>query len=394
MEFKNRYINNVANSLKKIDDKIEKRKKLKEKKEKKKEKEILNNFTSFHKFKKFLIKQTIIKQNKPLILSYLASGLKQGNNLLTLITRYKETLNITDSEEKHIIGILDEIEHIIKTKGTNTTYILYQVGLLSENEYLIISNYNDLYIGLELVLKMNKQKNNFSWAITLFFFPSFIVLLGLLIFQPELKAFAYNALEPINSQSKTLIKIPAYLEDRTAYSIGLTLFITFYVFIMYSINMVKRFKPTKFFKFFRLAEKEFIVNTFSALINLRKSGKSYIQSYKILSETTKDILTRTFYLKIYEASKEGNNASLYLIGKEYNMNKFNLSYLKIGTVNNDLDTTIETIYDYNLEIYQKQIKRLVKFLPLIGEIIMTIILLKPLIDIIMVTTVGAMDFTL
>jgi len=163
---------------------------------------------------------------------------------------------------------------------------------------------------------------------------------------------------------------------------------------MYSINMVKRFKPTKFFKFFRLAEKEFIVNTFSALINLRKSGKSYIQSYKILSETTKDILTRTFYLKIYEASKEGNNASLYLIGKEYNMNKFNLSYLKIGTVNNDLDTTIETIYDYNLEIYQKQIKRLVKFLPLIGEIIMTIILLKPLIDIIMVTTVGAMDFTL
>jgi len=146
------------NSLKKIDDKIEKRKKLKEKKEKKKEKEILNNFTSFHKFKKFLIKQTIIKQNKPLILSYLASG----------FTRYKETLNITDSEEKHIIGILDEIEHIIKTKGTNTTYILYQVGLLSENEYLIISNYNDLYIGLELVLKMNKQKNNFSWAITLF----------------------------------------------------------------------------------------------------------------------------------------------------------------------------------------------------------------------------------
>lgn len=400
---KNKFIQKGIDFLKEVDTSIEETKeKAKEIKQKIEDtKTNLANISNNGKKKNWLEvltiywhKKTTVKNNKDLILSYLANGLKRGNNLLTLISKYKETLEPEIKDEAVIISILDEIIEIVETKGTNTTYILYQVGLLTEKEYLIISNYNDLHLGLELVLKMNKQQNNFNWAIALFFFPPFVVLIGLVIFQPEMKEFAYTAIEPINAHSKKMIKIPEYLEDRTFFLASTFLFTLFYILTMYTIEMVKKFKPHSYFRYFRLAEKEFIVNTFSSLLNLRKSGKSYVQSYKILSETSKDPFIKNFFDEIHTETKQGNIKGIYSISKKYNMDKFNLSYFKTGTLNNDLDNTVETILEYNKEKYEKQIALLVKFLPLIGEIIMTIILLKPLIDIIMVTTVDVMNFTL
>jgi len=341
----------------------------------------------------YITKITIIRQNKQLILSYLANGLKRGNNLLTLINKYKETLN-DNKEEKVIKNILNKINDIIDSQGTNTPDILYKVGLLTEKEYIIVSNYNELHLGLEVVLKMNKQKNNFNMAILLFLFPPFLVTIGLFIFQPELKSFAYSVLQPINEQSTTMIRIPSYLETRTAFGLSILGFILFYSFIIYSIEFIKKYYPEKYFLFFKLSEKEFIVNTFSALLNLRKSGKSYTQSYKILKDTTKDTIVKKYYSEVYELTKQGKIQAIYEISKKFNMSNFNLSYFKIGVLNNDLDNTIDTILEYNEEKYNKQVARLVKFLPLIGEIIMTLIIVKPLIDIIMVTTVGAMNFTL
>lgn len=338
--------------------------------------------------------RTVLKQNKNLILSYFSSGLKRGNSLLTLILKYKETLDPNLKDEKLIISILDNIKNVIDEKGTNTSSILYKVGLLTEREYLIVSNYNELYIGLELVLKMGKQKNNFNLAILLLFFPPLVVLVGLFIFQPELKDFAYNAIEPINAQSKTRILIPSYLEDRWFFGIFIIIYLSIYFSIMYSIELIKEKKPYLYFKIFRLAEKEFIVNTFSSIVNLRKSGKSFSQTYNILSSTTNDTFIKNFYTKVYNETINGNINGIYKISNEFNMEKFNLSYFKIGVLNNDLDSTVDTILEYNTEKYDKQIALLVKYLPLVGEVIMTIILLKPLIDIIMVTTVDVMNFTL
>jgi len=387
MSLNNKFLNKISIILNKFNKKIENiDQKLIENKK--------NKISFIQKIKKYIIKKTIIRQNRRLILSYLADGLKRGSNLLTLIIKYKETLNPKNIEEKIIIKLLQEIENIIKTKGTNTTYILYQVGLLNEKEYLIISNYTDLYLGLEVVIKLSKQQNNFNWAIALFFFPPFLVLIGLLIFQPELKEFTYNALAPINQYSTTRIVLPHYLENRTFFAMGTVFFLMVYFAFMYFIVMIKNFKPLIYFKIFRLSEKEFIVNTFSALLSLRRSGKSYIQAYKILSETTNDKFISNFYNEIYVDGKNGNNKCILDVSKKYNMDKFTLSYFKTGTINNDLDNTIQTILSHNQNIYKKQIARLVKYLPLVGEIIMSIILLKPLIDIIMLTTVGVMNFTL
>jgi len=350
--------------------------------------EILTNFI------KNFSERTVLKQNKNLILTYFSSGLKRGNSLLMLILKYKETLDPNLKDEKLIISILDKIKNIIDEKGSNTSAILYEVGLLNEKEYLIVSNYNELYIGLELVLKMGKQKNNFNLAILLLFFPPLVVLVALFIFQPELKDFAYNAIEPINAQSKTRILIPAYLEDRWFFGIFISIYLSVYFSIMYSIELIKEKKPELYFKLFRLAEKEFIVNTFSSIINLRKSGKSFSQSYNILSTTSKDTFIKKFYTEVYNETVNGNINGIYKISNQFNMEKFNLSYFKIGVLNNDLDNTIDTILEYNTEKYDKQIALLVKYLPLVGEVVMTIILLKPLIDIIMVTTVDVMNFTL
>jgi hypothetical protein len=338
--------------------------------------------------------KTILKQNKNLILSYFSNGLRRGHNLLTLLLKYKETLDPKQRDETYIISILDKIKNIIDEKGTNTPSILHEVGLLTEKEYLIISNYNELYIGLDLVLKMNKQKNNFNLAILLLFFPPFIVLVGLFLFQPELRDFAYETIEPINAQSKTRITIPPYLEDRWFFGIFIIIYLSVYLSIMQGIEYIKQKYPHLYFKLFRLAEKEFIVNTFSSIMNLRKSGKSFSQSYLMLSTTTKDTFIKKYYTDVYNETVGGNIHGIYKISKEFNMENFNLSYFKVGVLNNDLDNTIETILEYNTEKYDKQVALLVKILPLVGEVIMTIILLKPLIDIIMVTTVDVMNFTL
>lgn len=341
----------------------------------------------------YLAKKNVIRQHKPLLLNYISNGLKQGNNFLTLIEQYKSTLSNTQ-EEKIIISLLDNIINNIGINTTNTSQVLKEVGLLNDKEFIIVSNYTNLYTGLDLILNLNKQKNNFNLAILLLFFPPFIVTILLFIFQPEIRDFAYNALSSINEYSTTKITIPVYLEDRYFFGYTILFIIFLYSSILYFINYIKEKHTYTFFRFFRLSEKEFIINTFSSIRSLRESGKSFTQSYKILSSTSKDIIIKKFYNEVYEQSQQGNKKALYDISKKFNLDKFNLSYFKIGILNNDLESSINTILEYNEIRYEKQIKFLIKVLPMIGEIIMTIIIVKPLIDIIMVTTVGAMKFTI
>jgi type II secretory pathway component PulF len=352
-----------------------------------------NNFKKIKEIKekvdRFIYKSLFLKRNRLYIFNYIAQGLKNGSSFKELI----ESISIGMKKNKYLYDTLTEILEEMETNGLSDMEAMYKVGFITEIELNSISGISksEPYKAYEFIIKRSKSQSNLKWGVGMLFTPVILVLIGYIIFQPELKALTEELLAPINNLSTKAIEIPQYFNDRSTFIGYLGLVIGIMLILWGWIEYLKRYNQALLFKIFKIYEREFVINNFAVFLSLLKSGTSPIRAIEILSDNKNDILTKKIFENIKKEQEIGRK-NLNEVFDDYGMDKATIAYIRSGEDNNALTKSIETALLYNEEKYDKLTKVLTKILPLTGEIIMTIAILIPLIDIINVTTIGTMKF--
>jgi hypothetical protein len=378
----------------------------------------------------FIYTKTKFNYDRNNIFLFIAAGLKRNTSLRdlldTLIEMYEDEENEKAENHNNFILKIKEKSSILHTvyckitgygsknykrsipkslellrvlKMDHFEGITFDVSLrnnnwINEYEFNVLRFSKTEYDGLEYIIEQQKNINNIGYAIMMLFLPAMFVSTAYFIFQPDMAAFTNQLLEPINNLSKKPIEIPAYMKDRTMFGlIAFSIYATFFG-IVYMLIRLKNENPKMYFKVFPLVEKEFILNTVTPLYNFLIKGISFGEAVPLIySDKKGSMLTKRIYSDMDDMLKRGDKR-VYKVFQKYGIDKRTVAFLKIGAENDALVSSLKNIIDYNQTSYDKTVKRLVFTLPLIGQIIMVFILLIPLIDIILLTTVGVMSFTI
>lgn len=341
--------------------------------------------------KYYLYKKTKFWSERFHLFTYISQGLRNGGTTKELL----QSILIEYQKEKKVYmsKMIENTLYQMEEMGSTDAEAMQKAGLITIMELRSVEHISksEPYKAMNFLNNRMKNENNIKWAVGMLFFPTILVLLGYIIFQPELKDLTLQLLEPVNSVSKKAIEIPSYFNDRGAFLFyfGLVLAAMFSFFGF--VNYLEKNNIPLLFKLFKIKEREFIINNFEIFLSLLKSGQSPMRAIELLSDSNNTFIAKKIFGEMRLGLQEGD---LYMheILSAYKVDSATVSYLRSGEENNFLIESIQSIVDYNNERYEKLVKILTKTLPLIGEIIMTIAILLPLIDIINTTTIGTMNF--
>ena len=340
--------------------------------------------------KEFFYKLFKYKHDKKHLLLYLSQGLNHGSSatqLLESMADEYDKLNLTV-----MLEMVEKSLFYMEKEGLELGDAFKEVGLFDPSEalsYAAISKSSPAE-ALEHINKQNKSKNEFKYAILMLIFPVSIVLSGYLIFMPEVRDFALQMLEPINSVSSKKIPMPAYFEDRSIFAFGLLSILSLGVLANYLVHIGRHKYQRILFKSIKLIEREFILNNFTLLMQLMKSNMSLNRAVEVVLEDTKDPLTKKIFSDTEAAFEAGDSMSSVL--EHYLSDYATISYLRSGEHSNQIESSLAMAISHNEILHKKLVAKLIIWMPLAGEMLMTLVLLLPLLDIIMLTTSGAMSF--
>ncbi len=345
-----------------------------------------NNFLYKIYFNKILLKRT-----KKHFFIYLSQGIKHGSSISSLISTIKNEYKKIKMFQMY--EILKDTLYKMENDGLDIGDAFYLSGLFNESEKTTFNAISKKSINsaFEQIIKQNKYKSEFKYALLMLVTPVLFILFGYIVFLPEVKAFTLSILAPVNAVSSTAIQIPAYFNDRSIFVISFLSIIFISGFIIYLVEYLKKNNPKILFSFVRLIEREFIVNHFSVLLQLMESGLNISDSVEVILKDSNDTLAKKILGDALADMSNGYDFSHTI--EKYFSDYATVAFLKGGELNDQIESSLSMILSHNELLYQKLISRLIVWLPMAGETIMTVVLLIPLLDILKTTTVNAMNFT-
>lgn len=352
----------------------------------------MDSIMQFLRELKFAVyKHTKYKFDRYHLFVYLSQGLRNGSTSKALLSSIQEEYR--DENNIYMYGFIKETLRLMEEEGFSDGESLNLSGMISKVEFRALESISKSspHEGIEYINERAKKSNDLKYAIGMLFFPTIIVTAGYLIFQPALREMTIALLDPVNSVSASPIPIPPYFEDRTVFGLMFAGMISLVAGIFFGVDFLKKNNPKVLFKWLRLTEREFVINNFEVLLSLLKSGDSPIEAIRILSEDDSDPITKRIFSEIKQSFEEGEN-SIHRVLKRYKMDGATLSFIRTGEKENFLEESVKMALSYNQKKHEKMVASMVVWLPLVGEIMMTLVLLKPMLDIIIVTTGGALQF--
>ena len=346
----------------------------------------VNKFSE--KIDRFIYKHFFLRKKRAFVFNYVSQGLRNGSAFKELILSLTNQMN-----DKFLYASLMKTLDEIEKNGLSEIEAMYKIGFIDESEKIAIENISkdEPYKAYDFLLNKHANQDNLKWGIGMLFVPVMIVLIGYIIFQPELKALTEELLAPVNNLSTKAIEVPNYFNDRSVFTYYLLGVIGVVISLFAFIRYLKANNPKILFTIFRIYEREFVVNNFSIMLSLLKSGAAPIKAIEILADNKNDVICKKIFNEILVHQKLGDKTIASVLS-EYNMDIATLAYIRSGEDNNALVKLLETALSYNEMKYNKLTASLTKYLSLAGEIILAIAVLIPIIDIINVTTVGTLSF--
>jgi len=338
----------------------------------------------------FLYRKLKFKKERFHLFVYISEGLRNGSTIVELLETIKESYG---DKNKYIQKYIQKTLYCMEELGDSEAEALYKSSLISLEEKQSIEHIfsSEPYKAMIFLNEKTSNEDNLKWAIGMLFFPTIFILLLYIIFQPELKEMTNEMLAPVNNLSLKKIAVPDWFEDRTMFLSYLTLVLGVMFGLFGFVSYLKKYNIPLLFKIFKIKEREFILNNFEIIQSLLNSGQSLMRSVELLSEQTNDIVAKKIFSEIRSSMQEGDKF-MYEVLKKYNIDSATISYIMSGEKNNSVNNAIRSVVNYNRDRYNLLISILSKYLQLAGEIIMTLIILLPLIDIINVTTIGTLNF--
>lgn len=341
-------------------------------------------YSSFRKFIKFP------EADKFYLLNYIKaisnSGQDEKLSVKNKIYEYRKR------QKWFLVFMLEEVKREIE-KGKRFAVALKSAGIINDREFhILITSKGRLSLGIDKIIETSSKSHKSKAAFFLLVLPPSIMLLILLFSHGFVKGVLENMLEPIRSAGGTPVKIPDYLIDPTTY----TYVTVAYFFIMFSIILayflIKRFKPKIFLKIIPIIEEEYTLDILTSLKTIMSGGGINISNAaKALANGEPDNIKREIFSSLVEATSRGKK-ELSSILEEYNVNYNTISSIKIGEDSNNIDIGLNIAIDELEKRYERDIKLYLKIGMWGGQLAMIGIAGKPMIDIMLIMSVGQLDF--
>lgn len=324
-----------------------------------------------------------------------------------LLNKIKAISKSGQDEKK---AIFNKIEEYKKAKKYNLAYILqkvknetdngkrlvdalYVAKLINPGEYYVLTNVKGgIAEGIDKIIENNEKSSKSTIGFILALLPPALILIALLASHGTVKEVLDNMMQPIVAAGATPPPMPDYLIDNTNYIIFNVAFFSIVIGGFIFIKVVKNFYPTKYLSIFPIIQEEYILDLLKSIKNVSNGGGLNISNTaKALSMGQTNNIKKMILDDIVVATSNGK-IEISKVLEKYSVNYSICSNIEIGeesgNINNGLDIAISEL---ELE-YARDINIFLKASMWIGQLSMIGIAMKPMIDIMLLVSVGPLNF--
>lgn len=330
------------------------------------------------------------KKEKFYLLVYIKSISKAGQDekkaILSKITEYSK-------RKKYILKyILMKVKEETD-KGRRFSEALRVAGIINEQEYGILnSSKGGIADGIETILEVNSKASKSLLGFMLLLIPPGIMILTLLLTHGLVYNVLNDMMAPIRSAGGTPPPIPDYLVDNTSYLIFNIIYFGSIALFFLGLYYIKKKKPHKYLGIIPIIEEEYMIDILKSLQTLSKKGSLNISdSAKFLLMGQNNNIKALILKRIVERTSKGRE-KISEVFEEFNVNYSTISSLKIGEESNDINIGFDIAIDELESRYNRDINLFLKIGMWGGQLGMLGAAGKPMIDIMLLMSVGQLNF--
>jgi type II secretory pathway component PulF len=278
-------------------------------------------------------------------------------------------------------------------KGKKFAEALFTCNVITPREYHILKNSKgSIASGIEKILEINKKSSKSVAGFMLMLIPPAIMLLALLFSHGKVKGILENMLEPIKSSGATPPPIKEYLLVNTDYIIANAIFFSLVIFVFGGLAFIKKYRPKKYLTIFPIIEEEYVIDILKSIKTISAGGGINISNTaKALATGETNNIKRMIFEEIVERTAKGKE-KISEIFEEFGANYNTVSSLKIGEDANNINIGLDIAIEDLESRYNRDISLFLKAGMWIGQLSMIGIAGKPMIDIMLLLSVGQLNF--
>ncbi len=272
---------------------------------------------------------------------------------------------------------------------------LYEAGIINKKELYILQNSKDgLAPGIDKIIDSSKESGKIMLGVFMFLGPIVALAAALLIFHEPVKKIVVGVSAPIRDAGATPAPIPAYLLDPTMYIILNIVIWLIIISVIIFMKLLKEYNPKEYIKSLPIMEQEYSIDILGSIRTLIASGGMNLSdAATALSEGSEDSIKEKVYLKIIEQTQLGKR-NLSTVLEMFGFSYSTVSALQIGEDGGDLKAGIDIALEDLTARYKRNISIYLKACFWGGQLGMMGIAMKPMVDILMLMSVGQMSFEL
>lgn len=326
------------------------------------------------------------------LLSYIKAIDKSGKDPNKAITNKIEeyTMRKKHKLKAQMEGVLD-----YTSRGGRLVEALYENNIINQQELYVLLNAKDgLASGIEKIIENSKNSGRFKFGIMMFLGPILAIAGALLAFHDPVKGIVIGVTEPMRSAGATPPPIPEYLVDPYMYIVTNIAIWTVLIGSIIFIQILKKKKPALYLKTIPILEEEFTLDVLKSLKTLMEGGGINLSdAANALTKGSTDPIKHDLYQSIVTRTKNGKQKLSDALS-EFGINYNTISALKIGEDGNDIAAGIDIALEDLESRYKRDIGIYLRLCFWGGQLGMMFVAMKPMVDILMLMSVGQMNFEL
>jgi len=337
-------------------------------------------------------KITISNAQRINLLSYIKAIDKSGKDVNQAIKNKLDEFVILKKKR-----LANQMRSIMEFTGKGGRLIegLYECNIINKQElYILVNSKTGLADGIEKIINNSKNSGKMMLGVSMFLLPILAIAGALLLFHGQVKDIVIGVTAPMREAGATPPPIKDYLIDPTTYiivNIGLWLIIGAVFGLMLYL---KKYQPKEYLKSIPILEQEFTIDVLNSLKTMMDGGGMNLSdAAKALEIGSTDNIKKLVYGNIVSRTRRGQQRlsdALWELGVSYNT----VSALKIGEDGNDIVVGINIALDDLEARYKRNVGIYLRVAFWGGQFGMMGIAIKPMVDILMLMSVGQMNFEL
>jgi len=299
--------------------------------------------------------------------------------------------------KKYMAKVLQNLKsHLVK--GTKISTALFKAGIINENEKDILEKAKSLDKGLERIININKTDSQIVIGMLLLLSPPLILITALLIGRPYIEQILTNMVQPIIDVGGQPPPLPPYLTDNKILLMWNILMWGATIVYFGMLYLFSKSKPKYYFQLLPLLNYKYSYEILKNIKDFIDSGLSVSDTVEILSKIEKNPIKRNMYREMSKRFKQGRNDPISSVLEENGINLITVMLVQQGEMGTGSGKNYHkyiTIAEHEADVkYHKYVKTFVKASFWIGQFLMMGVALKPLVDVLLYTSIQQMNFKL